>query len=210
MLNRLPVAGPESASALRQHPPRADRSEGPGAPGAHVLHGARAERGAAEAGGAAAAHGGDAEAQPALLGPRGAEDHHHHQQGGAPYSFVYRSKWPRFYEDLLDSTRATRVEASSLEASDHGSVLREPMSATSAATRMPSRRPERPAVAAPKEPRSFGATQTAVGIRCGGFQHLDASLARPSESRRGVESRPYRLGSAAALKALERWRAAGF
>lgn len=82
-----------------------------------------------------------------------------------------------------------------MEASDHGSVLREPMSATSAATRMPSRRPERPAVAAPKEPRSFGATQTALGIRCGGFQHLDASLARPSESRR-VASRIGPVGKA--------------
>lgn len=91
-----------------------------------------------------------------------------------------------------------------IDSSDHGSGPRvePPMSATSAATRMPSRRPlgndmRPPVIESPKEPRIFG-TQNMTrplqsGIRCGGFQHLDGTLSRPSlhESRHS-SSRPER------------------
>lgn len=91
-----------------------------------------------------------------------------------------------------------------IDSSDHGSGPRvePPMSATSAATRMPSRRPlgndmRPPVIESPKEPRIFG-TQNMTrplqsGIRCGGFQHLDGTLSRPSlhESRHS-SSRPDR------------------
>ncbi|CAK8995872.1 unnamed protein product [Durusdinium trenchii] len=87
-----------------------------------------------------------------------------------------------------------------LDSSDPGVSVQNraepPMSATSAATRIPSRRPPDlrssvvPIIESPKEPRTFGTGTVArplqaSGIRCGGFQHLDSTLPRPSlhESR---------------------------
>mmetsp|Transcript_111764 Transcript_111764/g.266613 ORF Transcript_111764/g.266613 Transcript_111764/m.266613 type:complete len:617 (-) Transcript_111764:119-1969(-) len=66
-----------------------------------------------------------------------------------------------------------------------------PMSATSAATRLPVRRPEpvKPPILldAPKEPRTFGTINMTrplqagpTGVRSGGFQNLDSSFAGPS------------------------------
>jgi len=90
-----------------------------------------------------------------------------------------------------------------MDSSDHGSVPRvePPMSATSAATRMPSRKPlttdmRPPVVESPKEPRIFGTNNMTrplqSGIRCGGFQHLDATLTRPSLHESRHSSRPER------------------